>query len=64
VSDYRLDDRDSISAETKDFSSRLCVQTGSEAHPASYTMGTEDPFLGGKGRLRREADASAEVKKE
>jgi hypothetical protein len=26
-------------AEAKDFSSNLCVQTGSEAHPASCTMG-------------------------
>jgi hypothetical protein len=28
-------------AEAKDCSSNLCVQTGSETHPASYTMGTE-----------------------
>jgi hypothetical protein len=27
-------------AEAKDFSSNLCVQTGSEAHPTSYPMGT------------------------
>jgi hypothetical protein len=27
-------------AEAKDFSSNLCVQTSSEAHPASCTMGT------------------------
>jgi hypothetical protein len=27
-------------AEAKDFSSSLCVQTSSEAHPASCTMGT------------------------
>jgi hypothetical protein len=33
-------------AETKDFSFRLCVQTGSEAHPASCTMGTDGPFPG------------------
>jgi hypothetical protein len=43
VSDYGLDDR-SIGirspAEAKDFSSNLCVQTGSGAHPASCTMGT------------------------
>jgi hypothetical protein len=26
--------------EAEDFSSNLCVQTGSGAHPASYTMGT------------------------
>jgi hypothetical protein len=43
VSDYGLDDR-AIGARSparaKDFSSSLCVQTGSEAHPASCTMGT------------------------
>jgi hypothetical protein len=27
----------------KDFSSSLCVQTGSEAHPASCQMGTGGP---------------------
>jgi hypothetical protein len=27
-------------AEAKDLSSSLCVQTSSEAHPASYPMGT------------------------
>jgi len=32
----------------KDFSSNLCVQTGSGAHPASCTMGTGCPFPGGK----------------
>jgi hypothetical protein len=35
-------------AEAKDFSSILCVQTSSEAHPASYAMGTGDPFPGVK----------------
>jgi hypothetical protein len=30
------------------FTSNLCVQTGSGAHPASCTMGTEGPFSGGK----------------
>jgi hypothetical protein len=43
VSDYGLDDR-AIGvlspAVAKDFSSILCVQTGSGAHPASCTMGT------------------------
>jgi hypothetical protein len=51
VSDYGLDDR-AIGVRSpegaKDFSSSLCVQTGSEAHPASCTMGTGDPFPGGK----------------
>jgi hypothetical protein len=32
----------------KDFSSSLCVQTGSGAHPASCTMGTGSPFPMGK----------------
>jgi hypothetical protein len=45
-------------AEAKSFSSNLCVQTGSGAHPASCTMGTEDPFLGGKSRQGRDADHS------
>jgi hypothetical protein len=33
-------------AGAKNFSSSLCVQTGSEAHPASCTMGTGGPFPG------------------
>jgi hypothetical protein len=43
VSDYGLDDRAigvRYPAGAKDFSSVLCVQTGSGAHPASCTMGT------------------------
>jgi hypothetical protein len=51
-----------------DFSSRLCVQNGSGAHPASYTMGTGGPFPGGKALTRRDADhsplSSAEAKNE
>jgi hypothetical protein len=35
-----------------------CVQTGSEAQPASYTMGTAVPFPGGKVRLRHDTDHS------
>jgi hypothetical protein len=35
-------------AGAKDFSSILCVQTGSGAHPASVTMGTGGSFPGGK----------------
>jgi hypothetical protein len=68
VSDYGLDDRAigvRVPAETKDFSSILCVQTGSEAHPASCTMGTGGPFPGRKARPGRDADhsppSSAEV---
>jgi hypothetical protein len=70
VSDYGLDDRAigvRSPAGAKDFSSSLCVQSGSGAHPASCTctMGTGGPFPGGKARPRRDADhsppSSAEV---
>jgi hypothetical protein len=44
VSDYGLDDR-AIGVRSPAI---LCVQTGSGAHPASCTMGTGDPFPGGK----------------
>jgi hypothetical protein len=47
VSDYGLDDRGigfRSPAEAKDFSSILCVQTGSRAHP----MGTAGTLYGGK----------------
>jgi hypothetical protein len=61
ISEYGLDDR--FLRETENLSSNLCVQTGSGAHPASCTMGTE-----GKARPGRDADhsppSSAEVKKE
>jgi hypothetical protein len=54
--------------EPEDFSSTLCVQTGSVARPASYTVGTGGSFPGGKARPGRDADhsppSSAEVKKE
>jgi hypothetical protein len=43
VSDYRVDDWAigvRSPAGAKDFSSNLCVQTGSEAKPASCTMDT------------------------
>jgi hypothetical protein len=61
VSDYGLDDqvievRSPTGAE--DFSSSPCVQTGSEARPASYPMGTGGPFPGGKVRPGRDADHS------
>jgi hypothetical protein len=51
VSDYGLDDRAigvRSSAGAKDFSFNLCVQTGSEAHPASCRMGTGGTFPGAK----------------
>jgi hypothetical protein len=61
VSDYGLDDRAielRYSAEATDFSSSLCVQTGSGAHPASCTMGTGGPFPGVKAQPERDADHS------
>jgi hypothetical protein len=68
VSDSGLDDRAigvRSPAGAKGFSSNLCVQTGSGAHPASCTMGIGDSFPGGKARPRRDADhsppSSAEV---
>jgi hypothetical protein len=64
----RPGDRGSIPGRGKDFSSNLCVQTGSGAHPASCTMGTGDTFPGGKARPGRDADhsppSSAEVENE
>jgi hypothetical protein len=42
----------------KDFSSSLCVHTGSGAHPASCTMGTGGPFRWGKERPGRDIDHS------
>jgi hypothetical protein len=68
VSDYGLDDRAigvRFPAEAKDFSSSLCVQTGSGAHPVFCTLGTKSPLSGGKARPGRESDhsppSSAEV---
>jgi hypothetical protein len=50
----------------KDFSSSLCVQTGSGAHPASCTKGTGSPFPEAKVRPGRDTDhsppSSAKVK--
>jgi hypothetical protein len=66
--DYGLDDRAigvRSPAGAKDFSSILCVQTGSGANPTSCPVGTEGPFPGGKARPGRDADhsppSSAEV---
>jgi hypothetical protein len=61
VSGYGLDDRAievRSPAGAKDFSCSLCVQTGSGAHPASYTMGTGGPSPGAKARPGRDADHS------
>jgi hypothetical protein len=71
VSDYGLDDRViEVRSPTgaEDFSSSLCVQTGSEAHPASYPMGIRGPFPGSKARpgvtLTTHPQLVAEVKYE
>jgi hypothetical protein len=71
VSDYGLDDRAievRSPVEANDFSSSLCVQTCSGAHPASCTMGTVGSFPGAKARPGRDADhsppSSAEVENE
>jgi hypothetical protein len=48
-------------AEARVFSSSPCVQTGSGAHPASYTIGTRGPFPGGKAQPGSDADHSPPV---
>jgi hypothetical protein len=53
VSDYEVLDQGSVSGRGKWFSFNLCVQTGSEVHPASYSM---CPW--GKARPGRDADHS------
>jgi hypothetical protein len=40
------------------FSSTPCVQTGSGAHPASYSVGSGGPFPGCKAQPGRDADHS------
>jgi hypothetical protein len=45
-------------AGAEDFSSSLCVQTGSGAHPACNPMGTGGPFPVGKAQPGRDADHS------
>jgi hypothetical protein len=61
VSVYGLNDR-TIGVRSryrqKDFSSNLCVQTGSGAHPAFCTMVTGGPFPGGEALAGRDADHS------
>jgi hypothetical protein len=53
VSYYRLDDMGSIPGSGKGFSPLAsCVQTSSQAHPASFQMST-----GGKARPGRDAEA-------
>jgi hypothetical protein len=61
VPGYGLDDRAievRSPAEARDFSSSLCVQICSGAHPDSCTKGTGDPFPGAKARPGRDADHS------
>jgi hypothetical protein len=43
--DYGLDSRGSVPGKSKRFFSHS-IQTGSEAHGSSYTMGTGGSFLG------------------
>jgi hypothetical protein len=68
VSDYSMETVVRSPVEAEDTSSSLCVQTNSEAHPASCTVGTGGHFLGGKARPERDADylpsSSAEVENE
>jgi hypothetical protein len=61
VSDYGLDDGAiEVRYPAEDFSSSLCVQTSSKAHPASCPMGVGGPFPGGKARPGRDADHSTQ----
>jgi hypothetical protein len=43
-----LDDRDSITGRSRDFSLRHRIQTGSGIHPTSFPLGRVLSFLGGK----------------
>jgi hypothetical protein len=68
MSGYGLEDRAikvRSSAEARNFSTSLCVQTSSGAHLATCLVGTGGPFPGGKAQLGRDADhsppSSAEV---
>jgi hypothetical protein len=54
----RPGDRGSILGRGMDYSSSLCVLTGSGAQPDSCTKGTGGPFPGGKARPGRDADHS------
>jgi hypothetical protein len=48
ITGYRMDSRSSIPGRATDFSLFHSVQTGSCAHPASYSMGTACSFPGVK----------------
>jgi hypothetical protein len=56
VSDCRHPPGIRSTAEADNISSSLCVQIGSETHPASYPIGTGVLFPGDKERRRRDAD--------
>jgi hypothetical protein len=60
VSDYGVDDRAiGVRSQAEDFSSIICVQTGSGAHPpSSCSVGTGGPFPGGKARPGRDTNHS------
>jgi hypothetical protein len=64
VSDYELDYRPievRSPAKAKDFSCNLCVQIGSEAHPAFCQIATGGHFPGAKVRPGRDADYSPHI---
>jgi hypothetical protein len=54
----RLGDRGSIPGRSKRIFPVASVQAGPGADPASYPMGTEGPFPGGKVRPGRDTDHS------
>jgi hypothetical protein len=67
VFDYGLDDRAievRSPTKAKNFSSNLCIKTGSGAHPASCPMGNGRPFPGGKARPGSDADHSPQFSAE
>jgi hypothetical protein len=49
-----------ILADTRGLSPTI-ARTGHGAHPAFYSVGTRDPFLGGVKRLGRESDLSPSI---
>jgi hypothetical protein len=56
VFDYSLYDWGWSPPKAMDFSSSLCVETGSGAHPASCLMGTGRPFPRGEAQPGHDAD--------
>jgi hypothetical protein len=49
VMGYELDDQGSVPGRARNFCVLHSVQTGSGAHPVSYTLGTRGSFAGGGG---------------